>query len=1033
MTSPTVGSPEFDGVLAMSSLFEKEFSIDWLVSLNRKKASWIVSALEAGVNKGWLRSDGGGRYSFVDTKKRKTWRDTLIPEEKKRLHRQIVQILSKDLPEDEDKPIRLSHHLLQIQNEAAGCRWLLRAGDIHLNTYRPENALKCYTKILEDLAQARGKEVDAIFSQVAIKYAKVSTARHHTNKVMSVLREGIIRSERWGEKKSQALLEMHLAKNEWLLSDYAKALERFEKGTSLAQELNDPLLDRSAAIFRMFFPYWQGRFRETVRAFEAVSPTVDKFPKGDFPLLAGLTVGHCYAQVGLVTQGLGMLDSIYRHCLERGDLYLASNAGVTMGSIMVDMRLLHQAVEYLEEAAENAKLAHNSFMQILGFLTLSYAYYLMEDKKRCQTYLNQFLHHSSLVHVTANVFPYFLELCWAMNRGRLPSIDGLTLEAEIHRMIKGQNVFMKGMAYRMQALVQKQNNLPHSAITRSLRLSLKWLKESGHLVETARTLVDLARHYLVVGDAGQSEEMTEQATKLLLSLNEKMIPVDLKYLTKGQPFGKHILNEMLNLSDELSSVRENNERLQRILRSANMVTGAERSALFCLEDGQHEPRLKLKASRNLDAQETRLERFRSSMMMIEETARSGQGRLQGTNEAENPNLGSDSTIRSSVSVPIIFNDRIIGVLYQDNRLLSSVFDESDLKIFSHFASLAAFSLEHDKTCKELDRLNRRLIDYTTRSSESQDHDTNAEGIVGKSPAITTVLKKVNKVANTDSTVLILGETGVGKELVAEAIHRKSKRRDKPFVRVNCSAFPDTLLDSELFGYEKGAFTGAVRQRIGRFELANGGTLFLDELSTLPPSFQAKLLRILQDKKFERLGGKETLYSDFRLMGATNLDLREEVRKGRFRLDLFYRLNIFPIFIPPLRERKEDIPIIAEHFLRAYGIKVGKSFNTLSPEELKKLIAYDWPGNIRELENIIERGAILSRNYRFEVPDFATPALHTGTPSEDLTLKGNERRHILWALNRTGWKVRGPGGTAELLQIPPSTLEYRMKKLNVRRP
>ena len=1033
MISATLGSAEFDGVLSLSSLFERDFSIDWLVSLNQKKASQVISAFEAGVNKGWLKSEGGGRYSFVDTKCRKAWRDTLNPEEKNQLHKQIFQILSNDLPEDDEKPIRLSYHLLQIKNDTTGCRWLLRAGNIHRKTYRPENALECYAKILEDLSAASGKEVDAAFSHVAIQYAKVSTARHNTNKVMSVLREGIIRAERWGEKKSQALLEMHLAKNEWLLSDYTGALKRFEKGASLADELNDPLLDRSAANFRMFFHYWQGRFKETVRAFEKVSPTVIKYPKGDFPLLAGLTVGHCYAQVGLVTQGLGMLDSLYRHCLEGGDLYLASNAGVTMGSIMVDTRLLHQAVEYLEEAIENAKLSHNSFMQILGFLTLAYAYYLIEDEKRCQVYLQQFLHHRSLVHVTANVFPYLLELCWAMEQGRLPSVTGLRLDDEIHRMIMGKNVFMKGMAHRMRAHLQKQNNQPHAAVAKSLLLSLKWLRESGHLVETVRTLVRLAQHYLVLGNDDKSEEMTHQATKLLLSLNEKMIPVDLKYLTKGQPFGKNILNEILNLSDELSSVRDNNERLQRILTSANVITGAERSALFCLENGNQAARLRLKASRNLDPEETTLSGFHSSMKMIEDTARSGKAGIQGARDAEDPHLHSNNTIRSRISVPIIFNNKIKGVLYHDNRLLSSVFDESDLKILSHFASLAAFCLEHDRTCGDLDRLNQKLVYYTTPSNGSPNHDNDAEGIVGKSPAIIKVLEQVNKVACTDSTVLILGETGVGKELVAEAIHRKSKRNGKPFVQVNCGAFPDTLIDSELFGYEKGAFTGAIRLGIGKFEMANGGTLFLDELSTLPLGFQVKLLRILQDQKFMRLGGKETIHSDFRLIGATNQNLQEEVRKGRFRLDLFYRLNVFPIFIPPLRERKEDIPIIAKHFMKVYGVKVGKAFHTLAPEELERLMTHDWPGNIRELENIIERGVILSPDYGFEVPSFATPSLNIGTPPEDLTLKGNERRHVLWALNRTGWKVRGPGGAAELLEVPPSTLEYRMKKLKIRRP
>jgi len=1031
MTSPTLGSPEFDAVLSLSSLFEKDFSIDWLFSLIQKKASQIVSALEAGVNQSWLKGAGGGRYAFTDAKKRKAWQNTLTSEEQERLHRQIVDILARDLPEDENKATRLAHHLLRIKNGPKGCRWLLRASDIHLKTYRPEDAFECYSKILEDLSEANGKEADAIFSEVAIKYSKVSTARHNTNNVVSVLHEGIIRAGRWKEKKCQALLEMHLAKNEWLLSRYNNALRRFEKGWSLANELNDPALHRSATNFRTFFQYWQGRFRETVSAFEEVMPDVDEFPRGRFPLLAGLTVGHCYAQVGQVTQGLGMLDAIYRHCLERGDLYLASNAGVTMGAIMVDTRLLHEALEYLEVAVENAKLAHNNFMQILGLLTLSYAYYLIDDKKQCQGYLHQFVNQSSRVHVTEKVFPYLLELCLAMKQGKIPCIDGLELENEILQATRGKNVFMKGMAYRMQALLQEQKNLPRSVIARSLGLSLKWLKESGHLVETTRTMVNLAQNYLSLGDESKSEQMTQQAAKMLSSLNDKMIPVDLRYLTKGQPFGENILNEIFDLSDELSSARNDKERFQRILSAANMVTGAERSALFCWEAGTHAP--KLKASRNLDSEEITLSRFRPSMEMIEEVAKSGKGCILGASLAKNGRSNLDGMIRSRISVPILHKNKTTGVLYHDNRLLSSVFDESDLRILSYFASLVAFALEHERARTEIDRLNRKLFDSELHSGETHIHEKSAEGIVGKSPAIITVLEQVKKVAKTDSTVLILGETGVGKELVARAIHRKSERREKSFVHVNCSAFPETLIDSEIFGHEKGAFTGAIRQKAGRFEMAHRGTLFIDEVGTLPLNVQIKLLRVLQDKKFEKLGGKETLYSDFRLIGATNQDLQEEVEKGRFRLDLFYRLNVFPIFIPPLRERKEDIPIIAKHFLRIYGAKVGRSFNGIPREELDKLMAHDWPGNIRELENVIERGTILSSRYGFEVPKFTTPSFTTGHPPEDFTLKGNERRHILWALEKTGWKVRGPGGTAEFLEIPPSTLEYRMKKLKINRP
>jgi len=292
---------------------------------------------------------------------------------------------------------------------------------------------------------------------------------------------------------------------------------------------------------------------------------------------------------------------------------------------------------------------------------------------------------------------------------------------------------------------------------------------------------------------------------------------------------------------------------------------------------------------------------------------------------------------------------------------------------------------------------------------------------------------VDQVAKADTTVLICGETGVGKELVARAIHRHSLRKDKPFIRVQCSALIESLITSELFGHEKGAFTGAINRRIGRFELADGGTIFLDEIGDLPGEVQVRLLRVLQSKEFERVGASETLHSDFRLVAATNHNLEEEVKVCRFRADLYFRLNVFPIFVPPLRERKDDIPILVRYFISIYGTKMGKTFDRIPEEEMSKLIQYDWPGNVRELENIIERGTILSHGPTFYVPKLSIDSLGFGLQKEYLTLRENERHHIESALLKTGWKIRGPGGAAELLEIHPSTLAFKMKKLGVQRP
>jgi formate hydrogenlyase transcriptional activator len=311
-----------------------------------------------------------------------------------------------------------------------------------------------------------------------------------------------------------------------------------------------------------------------------------------------------------------------------------------------------------------------------------------------------------------------------------------------------------------------------------------------------------------------------------------------------------------------------------------------------------------------------------------------------------------------------------------------------------------------------------------------------EQIIGQSVALEAVFAQVECVAPTDSTVLIQGETGTGKELIARAIHNISPRCGRSFVRLNCAAIPLDLLESELFGHEKGAFTGAIAQRIGRFEMADKGTLFLDEVGDIPPALQPKLLRVLQEQEFERLGSTRTRQVDVRLVAATNRDLTEMMKRGEFRSDLYYRLNIFPIRLPPLRERREDIPLLVQYFMQKYARRMGKRIETVPAATMQKLVDWSWPGNVRELQNMIERGVILSRGFVLEIPlteleQSAIPAL--GDNNGGATLEAFERDHILQALRHSGWVVGGPSGAAARLGLNRSTLNARMRKLEIRRP
>jgi DNA-binding NtrC family response regulator len=311
---------------------------------------------------------------------------------------------------------------------------------------------------------------------------------------------------------------------------------------------------------------------------------------------------------------------------------------------------------------------------------------------------------------------------------------------------------------------------------------------------------------------------------------------------------------------------------------------------------------------------------------------------------------------------------------------------------------------------------------------------NFRDIVGESAAFRQVLEQVDLVAPTGSTVLILGETGTGKELIARAIHNRSTRRDRPLIKINCASLPRELVESELFGHEKGAFTGATQQRRGRFELADGGTLFLDEVSELPLESQAKLLRVLQEQEFERVGGSRSLRTDVRLIAATNRDLQQHVKAGFFRADLYYRLNVFPVELPSLRERREDIPRLMKHFTLCAARKLGKRIDDIAPAVLEEAMAYDWPGNVRELENLVERAAILTRGPVLDRTCLikATPGLSEVEPAPQAkqTLEEIERSHILRVLEHTRGVIEGELGAARILGLNPSTLRGRLRKLGI---
>jgi formate hydrogenlyase transcriptional activator len=412
-------------------------------------------------------------------------------------------------------------------------------------------------------------------------------------------------------------------------------------------------------------------------------------------------------------------------------------------------------------------------------------------------------------------------------------------------------------------------------------------------------------------------------------------------------------------------------------------------------------------------------------------------------------------IQTICCIPLITHGRTFGTLNVASRRLEA-FPGREISLLQQVGAQIAIAVENALAFKEIDALKDKLAEEKLYLEEEIRSEFNFEEIIGDAPSLKRALAQVEVVAPTDTAALILGETGTGKELIARAIHNLSPRRQRTFVKINCAAIPSGLLESELFGHERGAFTGALNQKIGRFELADHGTLFLDEVGDLPMELQPKLLRVLQEQEFERLGSNRTIKVDVRVVAATNQDLAKQVADRTFRSDLYYRLNVFPIQIPALRERREDVPLLVRYFVQKFSARLNKVVEYVPAEAMNALTNYSWPGNVRELENFIERAVLLSPGKELRVPvsellsDPGMPAAERsprrgvvariGENSDEVpasasvsTLEQAEREHILRALQQTQWRIGGPKGAAGLLDMKRTTLQARMRKLNIRRP
>jgi transcriptional regulator with GAF, ATPase, and Fis domain len=1024
---------EYNLCLSLTAFFEINFCLDWIVELTGNKPSRVLAVLDEGTQQGWIEKLQDGFFAFKDLKIKQALQEHLTLTEKQNLHRQIAELLIRELPDNPESAEVIASHLFNVPLDLDGCRLLLRSADTARHNRLFTKALSCYEKVIDDISVIGGSTADLLYIKAILKYARFAIARQNCEKVISILQEAIIRAKKHEMKRELFLLTMHMAKNDFLQSRYFSAQTHFDEGWAIIKNIDiDPRFMLSANAFHIFSYFWQGYLNQAIRTYEKSESAIETFPMEENPILAAAAVGSCYARSGQVTQGLGMLHALRKHCLEKGDLFLAGDIEVTISGIMIELRRPDEAIAYLENY--KAGDCENDWNVIRAKAVLFFAYFLKGKKKEAMRHFNNWIERVKEIDVTIILNVFWFEVCKAMDEGKFPRLGGILLEDEVRRFEECGNILMKGTAYRYRAFIQERENQSHEKIIESLALSVKFLSESGHIFELCRTYLKLLQLHTLIGNAKTAHDLELKISEILGATNLDFVPRDLQWFVKKKPRDwQSLSDELIKLSQDISVTRDKKQLQQIILSTANRLTGAERGAIFSIGKHDNAPKILLTASKNITSVDINQQSFKPVMKMVEEVAASRKGRITKISTQAPLSYDGNEHILSQIAVPMVVRSRVVGVLYHDNTHYVNSFQEADLKLLSGFASQAAIALDHAEAYEEIQRLNQKLNEEKQYYKEQAVANIHSDDILGVSPLIMEVLNKINQVANTDTTVLILGETGVGKDLVARALHLHSKRANQPFIKVLCNALPESLIPSELFGHEKGAFTGSVQRRIGRFELADGGTIFLDEIGDLQLDVQTRLLQVLQSKEFERVGGSETIRSDFRLITATNRDLADAVKNQKFRSDLYYRLNVFPIYVPPLRDRKDDIPLLVCYFIKNFSARMGKTFDGIPKKEMEKLMQYNWPGNIRELEGIIERATVLSQNHNFRVPELGTEKQEVTQSKSDLTLEENERSHILQTLKKAGWKVRGEGGAAELLNVHYSTLFFRMKKLGIQRP
>ena len=899
----------------------------------------------------------------------------------------------------------------------------------------------CLTTVTKLKNLSGDSECDRLFISASLTLSELFPyGREVGEEILEVLWQAREVSERLGDKRNLALVTLNMGRTYHLLHKLEDALRSLTSGLDMIRKLGDEDIMAQAAGFYGMYYHIQGMSKEVLEHLEH-SDVTRVFQKGKLSnLIFCIYSGNSAAFMGRFYHAIGVLDSGWRRARLNSEYLGARLLRACLGCVLLMAGKPLEAFSHLKETEKEALAQNDIWSQVWTQRGLAYYHFLEGHIQESYNFLKECLSKAARSGMPRPfyAFPWVLEMLFGYHLQGYEPIPEYDFEREMEIAINGINIHLRGTALRIRAKQAEIRGDDSTVIEKLLRKSEADQEKVADPIELAKTRAQIARLKLREGIEKEALDLALLAWEGLSAYGEIYFPKELKSLLqrkgalpKGEIRADDTLTRYMEMIDDFIPSADPDELLFRLAAATSKFFEAERGAIFWRNDNDKGRSLFLRTAFHMDREEAEGEQFRSQMRYVLKAYKTNQPIVARLPQSAH-GIRSGHTM-SILCLPYEIRNEVRGVLYHDSTYSDSGFESFEKALLKRIAqNVGNYVMRINEYCRQMEERSRIALRQTT-----YDEEYNELEIKAQSRTMRGLLERVDRAAKTDAPILIFGETGAGKELFARRLHAMSPRHTMPFIAVNLSTIPETLVESELFGHEKGAFTGADSQKPGRMELANKGTLFFDEIGDIPKSVQVKILRALEEKTFFRVGGTRNLTSDFRLVAATNRDMVKEVETGNFREDLFYRLSVVPLIVPPLRKRGDDVVVLARHFLAQYAKKYNQPVPELTAEDKAMLKAYHWPGNVRELKNVIERAMVLSNGEKLELTIPRAPRKPSDVStsfdnpfSDKPTMDELQRRYINYILNETSGKLSGPGGASAILGMKRTTLYTRMKKLDL---